>query len=599
MIGSTVAHFKIIEKLGEGGMGAVYKAEDIELKRFVALKFLLEKFTESRGARERFRNEARATSPLDHPNICAIHEICETESGQLYFAMAYCEGETIEKKIKKGPLKLKEALDYAIQIALGLSEAHGRGIVHRDIKPSNLMVTKNDVVKILDFGISKVRHVDLHTKTGAVFGSLWYMSPEQATGTTLDQRTDIWSFGVSLYEMLTGRTPFQGEHEGTILNGILNEEAPLMSDLCEDIPMELERLVGKALAKNPDERYQQVDDMLADLQRLRGELVKSEFYPAQQIVIAVADFVNYTDEEELDSLSGLLITALEQSHRLSVLTRARMFDLLKQMPGFDSAQIENIVNINESLAKKICNYTQLNALAVATTRKFDEVYTVELKVIDPILDEHLFAAVERGKNKASIPTMIDRLSQKTQNELRIEDRHKTRPTPGVEDVTTSNLEAYYHFHKGMDSWYKLQEEQAEEELRKAIAIDPTFGLPYALLACIYIGTPEEHLAKEPLSKALKYLDRTPERERYLIQAINAYFEEGSDAAIAALRRMEPVYPDDKRMYFGLGYFHLQSGNYENARRYFNLTLELDPTFAMATQFLSEIPDTVSKQKRPR
>ena len=226
MIGSTVAHFKIIEKLGEGGMGVVYKAEDTQLKRFVALKFLSEKLTESEHSRERFRNEARATSPLDHPNICTIHEICETESGQLYFAMGYCEGETIKQKIKKGELKLKKALDYAVQIAQGMSEAHGRRIIHRDIKPANLMVTKNDVVKILDFGISKVQHFDLHTKTGAVFGSSWYMSPEQATGQPLDHRTDIWSFGISLYEMFTGKTPFQGEQPAAILNGILNKEVP-------------------------------------------------------------------------------------------------------------------------------------------------------------------------------------------------------------------------------------------------------------------------------------------------------------------------------------------------------------------------------------
>ena len=545
----------------------------------------------------------------------------------MYFAMAYCEGETIEKKIKKGELKLKKALDYAIQVAQGLSEAHKRQIIHRDIKPANLIVTKKDVVKILDFGISKVRHFDLHTKTGAVFGSLWYMSPEQATGKTLDHRTDIWSFGVSLYEMFTGQMPFQGEHEGTILNNILNQEAPPMSELCPHAPSELERVVDKALAKNPAERYQHVDDMLVDLQRLKRQLfqplghniigrargfksktgkhaaivstilllfslgfwlIKSEFYHDNPIAIAVADFVNHTNEKELDGLSGMLITALEQSHRLSVLTRARMFDLLKQMPEFDSAQIENIFNIDETLAKQICNYGQLKALAVATIRKFDEVYTIDLNVIDPSADKHLFAAVERGENKASIPTMIDRLSRKTQKELKIEDRDSTKPTPKVSQVTTSNLEAYYHFHRGMDFWYKLQEEKAEEELRKAIAIDSTFGLPYALLASMHIGTPEEHLAKEPLSKAVKYLDRTPERERYLVQAIHAYFKDGANAAIDTLKRMEPLYPDDKRMYLGLGYFSLRANNKAEAEKYLNKVLDLDPSFEMARQLLSDI-----------
>jgi tetratricopeptide (TPR) repeat protein len=429
--------------------------------------------------------------------------------------------------------------------------------------------------------------------------------------------------------MFTGKTPFQGEQPAATLNGILNKEAPPMSEICSEVPLELERIVDKALAKNPAERYQHVDDMLVDLQRLKRQLfqpfghdiigraagfknktwkplaigslvlsvlllgvwlTRSEFQPDGPIAIAVADFVNHTEEKELDSLSGILITAMEQSHRLSVLTRARMYDLLKQMPEYSGAQVEKISSIDEKLAKRICNSIQLKALAIATIRKFDEIYTINLNVIDPSTEKHLFAAVEKGENKASIPTMIDRLSQKTQKELRIEDHDATESTLKVAQVTTSNLEAYYHFHRGMDFWYKLQEESAEEELRKAIAIDSTFGLPYALLASMYIGTPEEHLAKEPLAKAMTYLDETPERERYLIQAIHAYFEDGSRAAIDTLKKMEPLYPDDKRMYLGLGYFNLRANNKAEAENYFNKVLELDPSFEMAREFLSDIAD---------
>ena len=186
--------------------------------------------------------------------------------------MGYCEGETLQQKIDKKTLKLKKVLDYAIQTAQGISEAHSQGVTHRDIKPSNLMVTKKDVVKILDFGISKVDHFEMHTKTGAVFGSLGYMSPEQSTGKPLDRRTDIWSFGVVLYEALTGRMPFPGENEGVILNGILNEQPPSLSELVPNIPLVLERIVERAMAKNPDDRYQTTAEVRSLLARIGQSL---------------------------------------------------------------------------------------------------------------------------------------------------------------------------------------------------------------------------------------------------------------------------------------------------------------------------------------
>lgn len=250
MLGKTISHYKIIEKIGEGGMGVVYKAEDVDLQRPVALKFLSTDLTQRAHARERFVNEARAAANLDHPNICAIHEIGETEDGQLFFAMAFCKGETLKQKIAGGPLRPKNVLDYSMQIAQGLAEAHEKGIIHRDIKLSNLMVTRNDVVKILDFGLARVAHIDLDTKTGARFGTLSYMSPEQASGKKVDHRSDIWSFGVSMYEMLTGQLPFQGEHEAAVLHGILNEQPEPMTKSGRYVPPEFERIVTKTMAKH-------------------------------------------------------------------------------------------------------------------------------------------------------------------------------------------------------------------------------------------------------------------------------------------------------------------------------------------------------------
>ncbi len=208
MIGSVVSHYKILEKLGEGGMGVVYKAEDTRLKRTVALKFLPPDLTRDPDAKERFIHEAQAASSLQHNNICVVYDIDETDDGQMFISMECLEGETLKKEIERGPLKIEEALDIAIQIARGHTKAHESGIVHRDIKPANILITSDGVAKIVDFGLAKLSGRTMLTKTGSTLGTAPYMSPEQASGGVVDHRTDIWSLGVVLYEMIAGRRPF-------------------------------------------------------------------------------------------------------------------------------------------------------------------------------------------------------------------------------------------------------------------------------------------------------------------------------------------------------------------------------------------------------
>ncbi len=222
MIGTTISHYKILEKLGEGGMGVVYKAEDTKLKRTVALKFLPPELTRDPEAKERFIHEAQAASALDHNNICTIYEVAEIDDGQLFIAMACYEGETLKSRIAQGQLRIEEALDFVGQIAQGLVRAHEVGIVHRDIKPANIIVTTRGEVKIVDFGLAKLSGRTLLTKSGTTLGTAAYMSPEQARGEQVDQRTDIWSLGVVLYEMLTGKRPFESEYEQALVYSILN-----------------------------------------------------------------------------------------------------------------------------------------------------------------------------------------------------------------------------------------------------------------------------------------------------------------------------------------------------------------------------------------
>ena len=269
MVGRAIGHYVVKEHIGGGGMGVVYKAEDSRLERTVALKFLPPELTRDPVAKARFLQEARAASALEHPNICTIHEVDETEDGQLYLAMPAYDGETLKRKVEHGPLPLEEAIDFAIQVGQGLAKAHRQGIVHRDIKPANLIVTGDGIVKILDFGLAKLAGAAGLTRAGFCLGTPSYMSPEQARG-EVDQRTDLWSLGVVLYEMVTGRPPFRADTDQGIIYSLLTEEPEPIRKLRPEVPPELERIVKRMLAKDPDERYPNLDAVIADLRGLAG-----------------------------------------------------------------------------------------------------------------------------------------------------------------------------------------------------------------------------------------------------------------------------------------------------------------------------------------
>ena len=273
MIGEKIAHYKIFEKLGSGGMGVVYKAEDAKLNRMVALKFLPPEHLRDADAKERFIREAKAASALDHSNIITVYDINEnkTESGEnhIFIAMAYSEGQALNDIIKQGPLKINHSLDIAIQVAQGLEKAHQNKIVHRDIKPGNIMVSEEGDVKILDFGLAKLSGQTLLTKEGSTLGTAAYMSPEQTQGDKVDHRTDLWSLGVVLYEMVTGQLPFKGEYEQAVIYAIQADIAEPASALRTGVPMELERIIDKLLAKDPKERYQTAADLIVDLRSVK------------------------------------------------------------------------------------------------------------------------------------------------------------------------------------------------------------------------------------------------------------------------------------------------------------------------------------------
>ena len=279
MIGKIISHYKILEKIGSGGMGVVYKAQDTKLDRFVALKFLPPHLSVGEEEKQRFIQEAKAASRLQHNNICTIHEIDKTHDDQMFICMDYYEGETLKERIERGGLTVKETIDIVTQVTQGLERAHEANIIHRDIKPANITITNKGEVKILDFGLAKFGGQTRLTKNTTILGTVAYMSPEQAQGEFTDHRTDIWSLGVVLYEMLTRQLPFRGEYEQAILYSIINDEPEPLKNVKANLPQELEQVINRALNKNPESRYSSSGEMLRDLENYQKSLIVSGTEP--------------------------------------------------------------------------------------------------------------------------------------------------------------------------------------------------------------------------------------------------------------------------------------------------------------------------------
>ncbi len=282
MIGTIVSHYKILEKLGEGGMGVVYKAQDTKLDRIVALKFLPHHLTENNAERARLMQEAKAAATLNHPNVCTIYRIDEFE-GKQFIEMEFVDGETLRQKI---PLQnIDEALKYAVQIGEALQEAHAKGIVHRDIKAENIMVNAKNQVKVMDFGLAKLKGSLKLTRTSSTVGTLAYMAPEQIQGGEVDVRSDIFSFGVVFFEMLTGELPFRGEHEASIMYSIVNEQPEQIARYRPEVSPEIQRIIHRSLEKDPEDRYQSAADMISEVRRVQKQstrIVRPEISAAQR-----------------------------------------------------------------------------------------------------------------------------------------------------------------------------------------------------------------------------------------------------------------------------------------------------------------------------
>ncbi|MFC1553162.1 protein kinase [candidate division KSB1 bacterium] len=508
MIGKTIQHYKILEKLGEGGMGVVYKAEDTKLKRDVALKFLPRHISDDDKTIERFKIEAQAAAALNHTNIATIYSI-EAADSETFIVMEYVKGMNLKDKIDSGPIEINEALNIAIQIAEGLSKAHEKGIVHRDIKPANIVIADDGTAKILDFGLAKAVDVSI-TKTGTTLGTAAYMSPEQARSEEVDHRTDIWSLGVVLYEMLEGKRPFKGEYESAVMYSIVNTDPEPM----DNVPKELQNIVLKSLIKNSDERYQSANEILKDLQTAQKEIettmneISSESKKPKPS-IAVLPFANMSADPEqeyfCDGMAEEIINALTHIENLKVIARTSAFMFKgKHEDMREIGKKLDVEHLLEGSVRKAGNKLRITAQLIKVSdgsHLWSEKYDRELEDVFEIQDEISLTIVDKLKVK---------LLKGQKNQIR--------------KKVTDNMEAYNLCLKGRFQYWHFTADCMKESIdyfEQALKIDKNYAPAYAGLAQSYWGMGSELGTLPPnvaLLKAKEYAQKALELDDNLAEA---------------------------------------------------------------------------------
>ncbi|MGB2907218.1 MAG: protein kinase [Candidatus Aminicenantaceae bacterium] len=606
--------YQLIEELGRGGMGVVYKAQDTKLKRTVALKFLPPELTHISEVKERFMREAQAAAALDHSNICTVYEFDEAD-GKAFISMAYIGGQSLKKKIESGLFEISEALRIATQVAEGMQEAHKKGVVHRDIKSANIMVTEKGQAKIMDFGLARITGTTLVTKEGMTMGTIAYMSPEQVRGEEVDHRTDIWSLGVVFYEMFSGQLPFKGEHDQAVVYSILNEQPKSIIDLRSETPMSLEQVVSKALEKNPDERYQHVEELLDDLRSIsegiepegiRARLWKAKllrrkraiFYACiacSLIVITVIALGLFTGgAAAIDAIAVLPFENLTGDPGQEFIVDAATDGLIGQLTQIGAWRVISRRSVmqykgaNKPLPE-IAQDLNVDAVVEGTVLHVGDSVRIRVQLIEALPEERNLWSQTYDRDMTDVLMMYKEMARA------IVDKTGVKLTPQEETILAStrqvNPEAYEAYTKGMFHFYKLTSQDLElafQYFELALEKDPDYALAYVGIAHVWGGRQQQGLvsaseagpkAQAARLKALE-LDDTLADVHYTFATQRTWGEwdwEGAEEAYERAIELNPNYPDPRAYY---SQFLFMMNRPQEAMVQIERALELDPFSAV-------------------
>lgn len=619
---ASFGHYEIRSLIGSGGMGEVFLADDTKLGRKVAIKFLNEKYSKDDDLLRRFVQEAKAASALNHPNLITVYEIGEHD-GAHYMSTEFIDGKTLRERMKER-LTFDDALSIAIQTAEALSAAHQVGIVHRDVKPENIMIRPDGYVKVLDFGLAKLNElVDsseedetkklVKTNPGVVMGTVSYMSPEQARGKATDARSDVFSFGIVLYEMLTGKAPFGGETVTDTLSSIISTEPVPVTSLAPHLPRELQRIVQKTLKKKRDQRYQSTRDLLGDLKELRDEL-RMEAMLEQTAVpnlpapesgptstpkyatsssggvrdsILLTEFENTTGESVFDqTLKMALAYSLAQSPFLDIVPDSKVTQTLRLMGRRPDEKV------SKELGEEICMRQNLKAFITGSITKFGEIYVLTLEAINARNNESLGREFEQVNSREEVLNALTRAASGLRERLGESLSSIEKFNVPSESITTSSLEALKIFVLGREQIVNGRQFEAIPFYKKALELDPEFALAYTELAVVYRNTDQWKLAAEMTKKAYALREAVSESEKLRITYYFHNFVNGElDKAIDTLELWRNTYPNFVVSYVSLSDSMERIGQSEKAVAFAREGIRIDPNYA--TIYMNLVESLVS------